>query len=154
MKILLAIDDSPGSRAAVESVMSEFRPEHCMVRVLHVDDWPKDLPTELAFAQGQEGADAVLATHEHRRQRADELLAGTKHRLEAARFGVVTEIRVGDARREILHSAAEWHPDLIVVGSHGRQGLERFLLGSVSESVVRHATCSVDVVRPASQPVD
>jgi nucleotide-binding universal stress UspA family protein len=62
---------------------------------------------------------------------------------------VATEIRRGDARQEILDSAAEWHSDVIVLGSHGRHGLDRFLLGSVSESVVRHATCSVDVVRPA-----
>jgi nucleotide-binding universal stress UspA family protein len=91
----------------------------------------------------------VLLAHEQRDHRAEELIADTKHRLEAAHFTVVTEIRVGDARREILDAAAEWHPDLIVVGSHGRQGLERFLLGSVSASVVRHAGCLVDVVRPA-----
>jgi nucleotide-binding universal stress UspA family protein len=71
-----------------------------------------------------------------------------KRRLEVAHFTVTTEIRAGDARRVILDSAAEWHPDLIVLGSHGRHGLERLLLGSVSESVVRHASCSVSVVRP------
>jgi nucleotide-binding universal stress UspA family protein len=148
MKILLAIDDGPCSCAAIESVLCEFRPEHCTVRVLHVDEWPKDLPTELAFAAGRKGADAVLVAHEERHHRAETLVADTKRRLEAAHFSTATEIRAGDARREILDSAAEWHPDLIVIGSHGRQGFERFLLGSVSESVVRHASCSVSVVRP------
>ena len=149
MKILLAIDDSPCARAAIDAVISDFRPDHSQVKILHVDEWPKNLPTELAFAQGSEGASALLSAHDERRQCVDELLADTKRRLAEAHFDVATEIRAGDARREILDSAAEWHPDLIVIGSHGRHGLERFLLGSVSESVVRHASCSVDVVRPA-----
>jgi nucleotide-binding universal stress UspA family protein len=149
MKILLAIDESPCSRAAIDSVISRFRPERSDVKVLHVDEWPKDLPTALAFAQGPVGADAVLTAHEERRQLTDALVDETRRRLEAAHFTVATEIRSGDARQEILDSAAEWHPDVIVLGSHGRHGLDRFLLGSVSENVVRHALCSVDVVRPA-----
>jgi nucleotide-binding universal stress UspA family protein len=148
VKILLAIDDSPCARAAIDSVIADFRAERSEVKVLHVDEWPKDLPTALAFAQGPDGAHAVLAAHDERRQRADELVCDTKRRLEAAQFTVTTEIRTGDARGGILQSAAEWHPDLIVLGSHGRRGLDRLLLGSVSESVVRHAACSVDVVRP------
>jgi nucleotide-binding universal stress UspA family protein len=51
---------------------------------------------------------------------------------------------------KIIDHAAEWHADLIVAGSHGWEGLNRFLLGSVSESVVRHAPCSVEVVRTRS----
>ena len=149
MKILLAIDDSPCSHAAIESLIAGFRPERGEVKVLHVDDWPKDLPPELAFAQGPEGASAVLDAHEERRRAAADLVVDAKRRLEAAHFAVVTEIRAGDARSEILAAAAEWQADVIVLGSHGRHGIERFLLGSVSDNVVRHATCSVDVVRPA-----
>ena len=47
----------------------------------------------------------------------------------------------------IIDSAAEWRADLIVVGSHGRSGIPRFLLGSVAEFVARHAKCSVEIVR-------
>ena len=148
MKILLALDESPCSRAAIDSVISTFRPEGSEVKILHVDEWPKDLPTSLAFTQGREGAHAVLAAHEERRHVIDGLVGDTRRRLEEAHFTVTTEIRSGDAREGILNSAAEWHPDVIVLGSHGRHGVERFLLGSVSESIVRHATCSVDVVRP------
>ena len=47
----------------------------------------------------------------------------------------------------ILNEASAWGADLIVVGSHGRQGASRFLLGSVSEPVAFHANCSVEIVR-------
>jgi nucleotide-binding universal stress UspA family protein len=48
--------------------------------------------------------------------------------------------------------AAEWPADTIVLGSHGRKGLERLLLGSVSYNLVRHAPCSVEVVRERPGP--
>lgn len=47
----------------------------------------------------------------------------------------------------ILDEATHWGADLIVVGSHGRRGVDRFLLGSVSEAVALHAACSVEVIR-------
>jgi nucleotide-binding universal stress UspA family protein len=47
----------------------------------------------------------------------------------------------------ILDEAERWGADLIVVGSHGYRAWERFLLGSVSQAVVSHAKCSVEVVR-------
>jgi len=47
----------------------------------------------------------------------------------------------------ILKEASDWGADWIIVGSHGRQGTERFLMGSVSEAVAAEAACSVEVVR-------
>ena len=54
---------------------------------------------------------------------------------------------IGDVRMCIIDAAAEWGADLIVVGSHGQRGIRGFLLGSVAESVARHAKCSVEIVR-------
>ncbi|HXZ20805.1 MAG TPA: universal stress protein, partial [Candidatus Acidoferrales bacterium] len=53
----------------------------------------------------------------------------------------------GDVRLRIIDAAAEWNADLIVLGSHGRSGIPRLLLGSVAEYVARNASCSVEVVR-------
>ena len=56
----------------------------------------------------------------------------------------------GDAAAEIVRVAKERDVDLIVIASHGRTGLGRILFGSTAEAVVRHATCPVLVVKPAT----
>ena len=147
MKILLPIDDSACSEAAVHAVIGQFRPDETEVRVMHAVEWPKELPPSLAFAEGPAAADDVLALHDEVRRQAEALVARTAARLRSNHFQARTAVREGDARQVILDYAAEWHPDLIVLGSHGRRGLSRFLLGSVSENVMRHAACSVEIVR-------
>ena len=54
---------------------------------------------------------------------------------------------VGDPRSLILDTAESCGVDLIVLASHGRRGLDRFLMGSVSEAVATYARCSVEVIR-------
>ena len=58
-----------------------------------------------------------------------------------------TIIRQGNPAEEILEAAAKMKADVIVTGSHGRHGAQRFLLGSVSSKVVDHAECDVLVVK-------
>jgi len=83
------------------------------------------------------------------------------HRLRPADPEVVAEHRLmeGDAVGAILAAARETHADLVVMGTHGRTGLRRLLMGSVAEQVVRRAPCPVLTVRtpfpeavPAAQP--
>lgn len=57
-------------------------------------------------------------------------------------------IRTGDAAYEIVREAEDWQADLIVLGTHGRRGARRVFLGSVAETVVRHAPCAALVVPP------
>ena len=66
-----------------------------------------------------------------------------------ASAGMKTETAVleGSPKRRIVEESKAWGADLIVVGSHGRRGLTRYLLGSVSEAVAMHAHCSVEVIR-------
>ena len=52
----------------------------------------------------------------------------------------------------ILDEAKQWGADLIVLGSHGHRGINRFLLGSISEAVAMHAECSVELIRPLPKP--
>jgi universal stress protein A len=56
-------------------------------------------------------------------------------------------VQVGKPAAEIVRAAQYWPADLILIGTHGREGLQRVLLGSVAEAVVRHAPCPVIVIR-------
>jgi nucleotide-binding universal stress UspA family protein len=68
-----------------------------------------------------------------------------------AGFNVTTIAKEGDPKADVIDVAAEWRADLIMLGSHGRKGLDRFLVGSVSEAVALHAPCSVQIVRVSQQ---
>lgn len=76
----------------------------------------------------------------------EELEKIAKKRSGIATFGKVT-VEPGDARDGILEAAKACAADLIVIGSHGRRGLTRLVLGSVAEDIVRRAPCPVLVVR-------
>jgi nucleotide-binding universal stress UspA family protein len=64
--------------------------------------------------------------------------------------GTAGKVRLGDPATETLSEAGEWGADLVVLGTHGRGGLSRFLIGSVAESVVRQALCDVLVIPAAA----
>lgn len=74
---------------------------------------------------------------------------GTAVRLSDAGVPARPEVRLGDVAEQIITAAIESDADLIVMGSHGRTGLERVLLGSVARNVLHHAPCSVLIVRAA-----
>jgi universal stress protein A len=140
MRILLAVDESKSSQQAIEKMAQQFRCEKGEVRVLHVLQ-PVSLSAPPQMAAGYAPELEALA------KPARDLLARAAKSLTDAGFKTETLLREGDVRETILDIAQEWKADLIVVGSHSHRGARRFLLGSVAESVVRHATCSVEVVR-------
>lgn len=78
-----------------------------------------------------------------------------KAELLEKRFGkekVCAEVIEGYVKDSILEAAKLWPADLIVMGSHGRRGFTKFLLGSVSEAVVSHAPCSVEIIKLSPIP--
>lgn len=144
MKILLAIDDSSCSREAVRSVAARFRKEGTELRVLHV---VQPIAAYISAELIPHFVPRVAKVEEDRRKQAQELVQHAARQLRKAGFNASEVVDEGDPKAKIIDQAAKWNADLIVVGSHGWKGLNRFLLGSVSESVVRHAGCSVEVVR-------
>lgn len=90
---------------------------------------------------------------EARLKDARALVERAANTLGGSGFKAATEVRQGDIREMNIESAKDWSAELTVVGSHGQKRLPRLLLGSVAEAVVRHASCSVEVVRtsPRSQ---
>jgi nucleotide-binding universal stress UspA family protein len=143
MKILIAIDDSKFCADVVRAV-TQFRTENTEVRVLHVLQPVAPAPPQMAPGYAPE--------LEAQKKPAQELVERIAKELRSAGFKADAAVQVGDIRETIIDSAADRGADLIVVGSHGQRGIQRFLLGSVAEFVARHAKCSVQIVRtPATR---
>lgn len=138
-RILLAIDNSRYSEAATQAIASLIRTQDAEVFVLHVVESPY-VDTEKHQNQLEQARKWVQDA------------AGTLNRVGFKTDTSVTHLGENNIQDVILEFAAQWHPGLIVLGSHGRTGLKRFLIGSVSDAVSRHAPCSVLIVRmPPSQ---
>jgi nucleotide-binding universal stress UspA family protein len=144
-RILVAIDGSDTSSRALREAIALTKEQDAKLRVIHVmDQVPAFISAETS---GQ-----LLAYHEAMRQAGEELLAIAK--AEAAKSNIDAEIklivieslatRTPDA---IEQEASEWPAELIVIGTHGRRGVRRLLLGSVAEGVARAATKPVLLVR-------
>ena len=138
MKILMGIDESKFSDDVLRAIVTQFRPEHAEVRILHVLQPTAPAPPQMAPGYAPELEDQKKPAHA--------LVERIAKELRSAGFKVDTAVEVGDIRETVIDSAADWGADLIVVGSHGK-GIQRFLLGSVAEFVARHAKCSVEIVR-------
>lgn len=144
MRILLAVDDSEFGAAALRMLAAQHDPKKHQVRILTVLEPIVPLAyAESPMAYGPR-LDAMLRD---RARKAAKLLRRAAQALRGKGFRATTELREGDVRAEILSAARKWRAKLIVLGSHGRHGLARVVLGSVSEHVARHAPCSVEIVR-------
>jgi nucleotide-binding universal stress UspA family protein len=106
------------------------------VKVLNVVDLPLPIPTSDAA-----GFRELSLKYGH------EVVDHAEHLLSKAGYKTQTEVEEGDPNSTIIDQAKRWKADVIVMGSHGRKGVNRFLMGSVAETVSRHATCSVEIVR-------
>ncbi len=146
MKILVAIDDSPCSITVVESVLDNDWPSDSLFNVITVVE-PLNIQYALSGAIYFEAiAEAQRDFNEHRRKFLDEKVEQLKKK-----FGdnkVASQIIDGDTVTSIIEEAFEWDADLIIVGSHGRSGFQKLLLGSVADKVVSRSPCSVQIVKP------
>jgi len=146
MKILLAIDGSPCSDAAVEEVGRRPWPEGTFIKVLTTYELPMP-PTAETWALPLnyfDEMDVALG------KQAQNIVSSALKKLQPKvnkNLSLDGSVLPGPPRTVILDEAERWGADLIVVGSHGYRAWERFLLGSVSQAVVSHAKCSVEVVR-------
>lgn len=151
MKILLATDGSAGGEAAVTEVAERPWPAGSEVRVISAIELPFT-PTPETWAL----PDSYYSSLENvGREQAQQAISGAVECLRAGdaehetRLTVTEAAIVGRAEDVIVETAKDWGADLIVLGSHGHRGWERFLLGSVSQAVAAHAPCSVQIVRGA-----
>jgi len=146
MRVLVAIDGSEFSEAVVNEVASRVWPVHTEIRVITAFELPL-VPTPEVWALPPEYFEkldrAARGQAEAVKDEAVIKLAGSVDRS----IKITGNILPGPPRSVILEEAERWNADLIVIGSHGYGAWQRFLLGSVSQAVVSHARCSVEVVR-------
>ena len=137
-RILIAVDESPVAAHAAEvgaQLATALGAELALVCVV-------DPAQTAAPDSGVPVADLIALAEKD----AKRLLADFRQRA-SQRYAPLEFVAVGKPASEIVKTAKEWPADVIVIGSHGRHGLDRALLGSVAEGVMRHAPCSVFVVR-------
>jgi len=145
MNILVAIDESAFSDAAVDSVIERSWPEGSKFKLLSVVE-----PFHPEYAGWHTNYMPVAVEAQKELVDAAKSLVNERVKKVTDAFGsasVTAEVREGYVTDTILEAAKEWPADLIVVGSHGRTGITRLLLGSVSEAVVSQAPCSVEIVK-------
>ena len=141
-RVLLAVDGSGHSKAAAEFLCADFLPQSTHLTVLSV---AAPMVTELARK--------VLSPDELERltkpavDQAHKLVAAFREMFLKEGYAVATAVEVGHPSQTIVQQAERLRADLVVVGSRGLTGIDRYYLGSVSESVLKYAPCSVLVVR-------
>jgi len=136
-RILVPTDGSTASEGAVDHAIELAKQYDSTVHALYVIDTG-------AYSSLEMGSEIVAEALEEEGEKAVGAVADAG---AAAGVDVETDVEHGIAHREILNYANEHAVDLIVMGTHGRTGVGRFLLGSVAEKVVRSAEMPVMTVR-------
>ena len=139
-RILVPMGGSPQSEKALNHVLTEY--PDAEITVLHVID-----PVDAGYAADPMGGDYWEGWYEFAEDRADNVFEAAREQAAAHGREVETVQDMGPPARIIVSYADENDIDHIVMGSHGRKGVARVLLGSVAETVVRRASMPVTVVR-------
>jgi len=149
MRVLFATDGGKQCDAAIETLKLLALREGDEIKIISVIDVA--LPMAIDIYGGYLPDTTEL--EKTARENAAKILAETADKLKefvsVRGLSLSSDVLFGSPDSRIVETAEEWHADLIIVGSHGYSRWERLLLGSVSDSVVHHAPCSVFVVRSA-----
>lgn len=147
MNILFATDGTKYSECALETISRfnlDFGDE---LKVITIVDMA--LPLAVDIYAGYLPSTAEIERNS--KENAERIVAATKERIQSMfpgkNFKLTAEILIGSPENKIVEAANLMKADLVIVGSHGYNRLERILLGSVSDAVVHHAPCSVLVIR-------
>lgn len=140
--ILLATDFSEAADAAIEKTVELSRAFGSKLIVLHVHGRPPGAPEAVVSSEIQVSSDVLDAIS---RQNLEQLKKDKFSDVESVELVAVEHVSPALA---ICKYSQEHGVDLIVMGTHGRTGVSHFLIGSVAEKVVRHASCAVLIARP------
>jgi nucleotide-binding universal stress UspA family protein len=142
-KILVCLDGSPLAEAALPHAQILASDEEAEVILLRVSVNPA---AEFSFS------DPTIANKFIQDMEAETLhyLQSVRSRLQKAGFRTSFLIRQGTVAETILQTASETKTDVIVMSTHGRSGIQRWLLGSVADRIVTHSNIPVMLIRPGT----
>ncbi|NLZ29917.1 MAG: universal stress protein [Methanomicrobiales archaeon] len=138
-KILVAIDGSEPANRALEAAIEEAGMWNAEVHVIYVvesglfSSLPMDNTLEIIYSVLQ--------------KEGEEILESARVKADAANVPLTTYLRQGHAGSQIVSLAEDLGVDLIILGSHGKSGVDRLFLGSVTDYVVRNSSITTTVVR-------
>lgn len=147
MKILIATDGTKHGTAAVEMLKNLDVKDGDEVKIISVVDMAVPLAIDIYGGYLPDTTELEKAARENAGKVLEQTSQSVKTIFADRQITVTSDILFGSPESRIVETAEEMHSDLIIVGSHGYSRWERLLLGSVSDSVVHHAPCSVLVVR-------
>ncbi|MDO8485937.1 MAG: universal stress protein [Candidatus Limnocylindrales bacterium] len=149
-RVMLAWDGSSCASRAADLLRTWSIFAGSSVRVVSVADI--EVPWWIGFPEpGSPGLMPIyLEAADASRRQHDQLAREMTAQLQAAGLSAEADRRAGDAATEILAAARASNAELIVMGTHGRTGLKRLVLGSVARNILQHATCSVLIVHEGS----
>jgi nucleotide-binding universal stress UspA family protein len=145
--ILVAVDGSDTSNLALKEAVKLTKEQHALLLVVHVvDETPAYSMTDIPFP--------ISAYQKVMREAGEKVLAECSSTIQTAGIKFQKKCIVIDSLLKriceaISEEAKSWPADLIVIGTHGRHGFDRLLLGSVAEGVIRIATKPVLIIRGA-----
>jgi nucleotide-binding universal stress UspA family protein len=142
MRILLALDGSAHSQRALDFVSRMRWPAGSRLIVLNILEPALDV-----LASGDVVTGAPPMQDDAGRQRAERIVADSEARLREVGFATEGQVVTGIPGDAVVEAATRERADLVVMGSRGRTGVAKWVLGSVSSHVVTHAPCSVLVVK-------
>jgi len=143
-RLLLPIDGSEVSMNAVRGAVELAAKLGSTVRLVYVLD-----ASMMAVPDPETGLVDVSALRDSFRTVGEKSLSDAEAVMKGGGVPVEKELLEGDVHDSIVEEADKWKADLIVMGTHGRRGVNRLLLGSVAESVARRASCGVMLIRPS-----
>lgn len=143
-RILIATDDSECSKKALQHGYSLAKNMESSVALIHVIEPASPTNYGADPLMGQQPI-IIPETTEIQEENSKKLLDEISREFLDVKE-VFTFSRIGTPKQEILTVASEWAADLIIMGTHGRTGFDHFISGSVSESVIRRASCPVLVI--------
>ncbi len=148
--VLIAVDDDHINDAITDFVCKHKWAPDTKFRILTVCPW---MPPETQVRVSKDLQNFVEATIKSRKalmkKIAEKISASCQSKAQS--YEIEETMLQGIAAELILELSESWPADMIILGSHGRKGINLFMMGSVSSAVVNHAACSVIVIRPPQE---